>query len=73
MAAILFPLPFPKWGMKILEPFLVVAGQKKFALVVVDYFTKWVEAGAMRGITTNDVKGFIWNHNKIWHAPVYYI
>ena len=57
---ILFPLPFAKWGMDILGPFPVTARQKKFVIVAVDYFTKWVEAEAMRGITINDVKGFIW-------------
>ncbi|KMT08060.1 hypothetical protein BVRB_6g144140 [Beta vulgaris subsp. vulgaris] len=39
-----------------------LAGQKKFVIVAVDYFTKWVEAEAMRGITTNDVKGFVWKN-----------
>ncbi|XP_019104863.1 uncharacterized protein LOC109134909 [Beta vulgaris subsp. vulgaris] len=38
------------------------AGHKKFVIVAVDYFTEWVEAKAMRGITTNDIKGFIWKN-----------
>ncbi|XP_048489920.1 uncharacterized protein LOC104899029 [Beta vulgaris subsp. vulgaris] len=58
LTPVLFPLPFAKWGMDILGPFPIAAGQKKFIIVVVDYFTKWVEPEAMRGITTNDVKGF---------------
>ncbi|XP_010681514.2 uncharacterized protein LOC104896463 [Beta vulgaris subsp. vulgaris] len=56
LTPVLFPLPFAKWGMDILGPFPIAAGQKKFVVVAVDYFTKWVEAEAMRGITTNDVK-----------------
>ncbi|KMT08288.1 hypothetical protein BVRB_6g142130 [Beta vulgaris subsp. vulgaris] len=40
--------------MDILGPFPIAAGQKKFVIVAVDYFTKWVEAEALRGITTND-------------------
>ncbi|XP_048493207.1 uncharacterized protein LOC125493742 [Beta vulgaris subsp. vulgaris] len=59
---VLFPLPFAKWGMDILGPFPIAAGQKKFVIVAVDYFTKWVEAEAMRDITTNDVKGFVWRN-----------
>ncbi|XP_010684901.1 uncharacterized protein LOC104899412 [Beta vulgaris subsp. vulgaris] len=51
---ILFPLPVAK--------FLVAVGQKKFVIVAVYYFTKWVEVEAMRGITTNDVKEFIWKN-----------
>ncbi|XP_048496327.1 uncharacterized protein LOC104906710 [Beta vulgaris subsp. vulgaris] len=59
LTRVLFPLPFAKWGMDILGPFHVAAGQKKFVIVSVDYFTKWVEAEAMRGINSNDVKGFV--------------
>ena len=62
LTLIMFTLPFSKWGMDILGPFPVAAGQKKFLLVGVDYFTKWVEVEAMKGITTNDVKGFIWKN-----------
>ncbi|XP_010678230.1 uncharacterized protein LOC104893792 [Beta vulgaris subsp. vulgaris] len=62
LTPVLFPLPFAKWGMDILGPFHVAAGQKKFVTVAVDYFTKWVEAEAMREITTNDVKGFVWKN-----------
>ena len=62
LTPIMFPLPFAKWGMDILGPFPIAADQKKFVLVAVDYFTKWVEAKAMRGIITNDVKGFIWKN-----------
>lgn len=30
--------------------------------MVVDYFSKWVKAEAVRGINTNDVKNFIWKN-----------
>ena len=49
-------------GQPFSEPFLVATGQKIFVIVVVDHFTKWVEAEAMRGITTNDVKRFVWKN-----------
>lgn len=35
---------FAIWAMNILGPFLKAPRQRKFLLVVVDYFTKWVEA-----------------------------
>lgn len=59
---ILFTLHFAKWDMDILGLFPVAAGQKKFVIMVVNYFTKWVEAEAVRGITTNDVRSFIWKN-----------
>ncbi|XP_048503079.1 uncharacterized protein LOC125498829 [Beta vulgaris subsp. vulgaris] len=62
LTPVLFPLLFAKWGMDILGPFPVAAGQEKFVIIAVDYFTKWVEAEAMRGLTTNDVKGFVWKN-----------
>ncbi|KAL2226781.1 UNVERIFIED_CONTAM: hypothetical protein Sindi_2036800 [Sesamum indicum] len=38
------PCPFDQWGMDLVEPFPQAAGQTKFLIVAVDYFTKWVEA-----------------------------
>ncbi|KAL0449070.1 UNVERIFIED_CONTAM: hypothetical protein Slati_1463400 [Sesamum latifolium] len=40
----LSPCPFSQWGMDIVGPFPLAPGQKKFLLVAIDYFTKWVEA-----------------------------
>ena len=40
------PWPFVQWGMDIVRPLLVVASQKKFLLMTIDYFSKWVEAEA---------------------------
>jgi len=45
------PWPFTQWGMDILGPFLSVYGQCKFLIVVIDYFTKWVEAEPLAWIT----------------------
>ncbi|XP_073129090.1 uncharacterized protein [Henckelia pumila] len=43
--------PFDQWGMDIVGPFPVGPGQKKFLLVAVDYFSKWVEAESLARIT----------------------
>jgi len=48
---ILSPWPFAKWGMDILGPFSPGKGQVKFQIVVVDYFTKWIEAKPLTTIT----------------------
>ena len=62
LTPIVSPLPFAKWGMDILGPFPPASGQRKFVLVAVDYFTKWVEAAPLKSITTSDVQGFIWKN-----------
>ena len=36
--------------------------QTKFLLVVIDYFTKWVEAEALATITETKVQYFIWKN-----------
>ncbi|XP_073137630.1 uncharacterized protein [Henckelia pumila] len=38
------PVPFAQWGMDLVGPFSLAVGQRKFLIVVVDYFIKWVEA-----------------------------
>ncbi|XP_073049671.1 uncharacterized protein [Primulina eburnea] len=43
--------PFDQWGMDIVGPFPVARVQKKFLLVAVDYFSKWVEAEPLAKIT----------------------
>jgi len=48
--------------MDILGPFPKATGQRKFLLVDVDYFTKWVEAEAVASITENEVRKFIWKN-----------
>ena len=58
--SILSPWPFAKWGMDILGTFSPDKGQVKFLIVVVDYFTKWIEAKPLATITTQQVQQFVW-------------
>ncbi|KAL2245985.1 UNVERIFIED_CONTAM: hypothetical protein Sindi_2866700 [Sesamum indicum] len=39
--------PFDQWGIDILGPFPTARSQKKFIVVAVEYFSKWVEAEAV--------------------------
>ena len=48
-------LPFDKWGMDLLGPFPPAKGKKKFIIVAIDYFTKYVEAEALSSITDKQV------------------
>ncbi|KAL0433795.1 UNVERIFIED_CONTAM: hypothetical protein Slati_2713800 [Sesamum latifolium] len=55
----LSPCPFSQWGMDIVGPFPLAPRQKKFSLVAIDYFTKWVEAEPLARITEGEVIKFI--------------
>nr|KYP47964.1 Transposon Ty3-I Gag-Pol polyprotein [Cajanus cajan] len=46
--------------MDILEPFPPAEGQLKFLLVIIDYFTKWIEACPLAKITVENVQKFTW-------------
>ena len=45
------PCPFAWWGIDLLGPFPKAVGQLKYLVVVVDYFTKWIEAKPLAKIT----------------------
>jgi len=46
--------------MYIIGPFPQATGHRKFLLVAVDYFTKWIEAEPLASITTRQVQSFVW-------------
>ncbi|XP_073314713.1 uncharacterized protein [Primulina huaijiensis] len=60
MKAITTACPFDQCGMDIVVPFPIAPAQKKFQLVAVDYFSKWVEAEPLVRINENDVLKFLW-------------
>ncbi|XP_048624081.1 uncharacterized protein LOC111209022 [Brassica napus] len=66
------PYPFMRWGMDIIGP-MPVSRQKKFILVLTDYFTKWVEAEAYASITDKDVQIFVWKNIICRHGLPYEI
>ena len=43
LTSIISPWPFQQWGFNKLEPLSIRKGQCKFAIIGVDYFTKWAE------------------------------
>ncbi|XP_042456410.1 uncharacterized protein LOC122040975 [Zingiber officinale] len=51
MKAPIVACPFDQWGIDIVGPFPMATGQRKFLLVAVDYFFKWVEAEPLVKIT----------------------
>jgi len=54
------PWPFIKWGMDIVGPLHAGRDNVRFLLVLTDYFSKWVEAGAFAQIREQEVIAFIW-------------
>ena len=56
------PWPFAQWGLDIVGPFPKVVGNKKYLLVGIDYFTKWVEAEPLANIRDVDAKKFFWKN-----------
>ena len=51
--------PFAQWGLDILGPFPLATRQRKFLVIGIDYFTKWVEIEPLAKITQQNVKNFI--------------
>ncbi|CAL9004172.1 unnamed protein product [Prunus brigantina] len=60
LSPIVSPWPFAQWGLDLIGPMPEGKGQVKYAVVAVDYFTKWVEAKALATITVARVEDFIW-------------
>ncbi|KAK3003569.1 hypothetical protein RJ639_018904 [Escallonia herrerae] len=54
------PIPFAMWGMDIMGPFPPATAQRRFVIVAVDYFTKWVEAEALATISEKKCEDFFW-------------
>ncbi|KAL2226838.1 UNVERIFIED_CONTAM: Retrovirus-related Pol polyprotein from transposon [Sesamum indicum] len=62
MEPIKIACPFDQWGINIVGPFPPAQAQKKFIIVAVEYFSKWVEAEAVAKISENEVINFIWKN-----------
>ncbi|XP_074355655.1 uncharacterized protein LOC141695296 [Apium graveolens] len=55
-------ITFAMWRMDILGHFLMTTAQRKFLVVAIDYFTKWIEAKPLEKIITNQVAQFLWEN-----------
>lgn len=56
------PWPFYQWGIDIVGPFLDTPGKVKYLVVVVDYFTKWIEAESLVCISGRLMIKFMWKN-----------
>ncbi|XP_022877018.1 uncharacterized protein LOC111395264 [Olea europaea var. sylvestris] len=56
------PWPFSKWGMDLIGPLPKGRGGANFAIVAIDYFTKWVEAEPLAKIAEANTSKFFWKN-----------
>ncbi|KAG8095657.1 hypothetical protein GUJ93_ZPchr0013g36125 [Zizania palustris] len=54
--------PMARWGMDLIGPFPAAKGNLKFAVLAIEYFSKWVEAEPLTAITSNNVQKFFWKN-----------
>nr|GEW87599.1 reverse transcriptase domain-containing protein [Tanacetum cinerariifolium] len=64
LTPIMAPWLFYKWGIDIAGPFSEGPGKVKFLIVVMDYFTKWIEAKAVATITSGQSNGLVERANQ---------
>lgn len=60
LTPIISPWPFAQWGLDHIGLMQEGKGQVNYAVVAVDYFTKWAEAEALSTIMAARVKNFVW-------------
>jgi len=53
------PWPFAIWGIDLIGELLMGRGGAKYTIVVVDYFTKWVEAEPLTKVSSAKVINFL--------------
>ena len=53
------PCPFAVWGIDLIDPMPMAHPTFKYAVVEVDYFTKWAEAKPLAVISSKKVQEFI--------------
>ena len=53
------PWPFAVWGIDLIGSLPTGKGGVKYAVVAVDYFTKWVEVEPLASITIKNVLDFV--------------
>ena len=62
MTPISLPWPFAQWGIDIMGPFLLGKKHLRFLILVIDYFTKWVEVEPVTTIMKAKDTSFVWKN-----------
>ncbi|KAM1626436.1 hypothetical protein ACFXTN_013440 [Malus domestica] len=56
------PLPFTQWGLDLIGPIPAGKGKVRYAIVAVDYFTKWAEVEPLATVTEAKIEDFVWKN-----------
>uniref|UniRef100_A0A2N9GI24 Integrase catalytic domain-containing protein n=1 Tax=Fagus sylvatica TaxID=28930 RepID=A0A2N9GI24_FAGSY len=56
------PWPFAQWGMDLVGPLPRATRNRRWLIVVTDYFTKWVKAEPLANIRDKDSIKFVWKN-----------
>jgi len=54
--------PLARWSIDIVGPLPTAPRNYKYAAVAVEYFSKWIEAKALRDITVGALQKFYWQN-----------
>jgi hypothetical protein len=54
--------PLQQWGIDIIGKLTPEQGNYTFAVVVVEYFTKWVEAKPLTNVSSTTIKKVFWQN-----------
>jgi hypothetical protein len=54
--------PLQRWGIDLVGPLPTAQGNCRFAIVVVEYFTKWIEAKPLSSISSQTVQKIFWQN-----------
>ncbi|KAM1696119.1 hypothetical protein ACFXTN_027678 [Malus domestica] len=56
------PWPFAQWELDLIRSMPAWKGKVRYAIVAVDYITKWVEVEPLTTITEAKIEDFIWKN-----------
>ena len=54
--------PLARWGIDIIGKFPPAQGNFQYAVVAVEYFTKWIEAKPITNMSSFTMKKFLWQN-----------
>ncbi|GKV23293.1 hypothetical protein SLEP1_g33040 [Rubroshorea leprosula] len=69
LSSLISPWPFAQWGVDLLDPFTKGKGGCTHLIVVVDYFTKWIEAKPLSTTTEKKIEEFLFN-SILWRFGI---
>ncbi|GAA0152327.1 hypothetical protein LIER_10838 [Lithospermum erythrorhizon] len=66
LTPVVSPIPFAMWGIDLVRKLPKGRGRVEFAIVAVDYFSKWVEAVPLKKTRGEEVTHFLWKDILTW-------